>query len=79
MPKLPQVSGKDVVKALQKHGFSIVSQRGSHIKLKKTVDSSLSYTVIVPDHKIIKKGTLRSGILKPINLTVEEFQKLLKK
>jgi len=79
MPKLPQVSGKDIVKVLRKYGFSIVSQKGSHIKLKKTVSSGFSYTVIVPNHKIIKKGTLRNGILKPINLTVEEFTKLLKK
>jgi len=70
---------KDVVKVLTKYGFSVVSQKGSHIKLKKTVNSGFDFTVIVPNHKIIKKGTLRNGILKPINLTVEQFVKLLKK
>lgn len=79
MPKLPQVSGSDVVKALRKYGFSVVSQRGSHIKLKKVVNPGLHYTVTVPNHRIIKKGTLRNGILKPVNLTVEQFMKLIKK
>lgn len=32
MPKLPIVSGKDVIKALQKIGFSLSGQKGSHIK-----------------------------------------------
>jgi len=36
-------------------------------------------TVIIPMHKVIKKGTLRNGILKPINLMVKEFVELLKK
>ena len=79
MPKLPQVSGKDVIKALRKHGFSVISQKGSHIKLKKILDSGFSYTVIVPNHKVIKKGTLKNGILKPVNLSIDEFMKLLKK
>lgn len=73
MPKNPVVSGRETVKILQKLGFEIVSQRGSHIKLAKG-----SKKVIVPNHKQIKKGTLRNGILKPIGLEIEEFAKLLK-
>ena len=67
MPKLPQVSGKEVIKALRKIGFEKVSQKGSHIKLERH-KGSLTQIIIVPDHKIIKKGTLRNGILKPIPL-----------
>lgn len=78
MSKLPQVSGKDTAKALQKIGFTIISQRGSHLKLARK-NNDQHQTVIIPLHKIIKKGTLRNGILKPINLTVEQFMKLLKK
>ena len=33
MTKLPQVSGRDVIKVLQKIGFKISQQRGSHVKL----------------------------------------------
>jgi len=78
MSKLPQISGKDAIKALQKIGFKIVQQRGSHVKLSKIVNNQ-KQTVIVPQHKIIKKGTLRNGILKPINMSVDDFVKLLKK
>lgn len=78
MSKLPQVSGKDTVKALQKIGFRIVSQKGSHVKLERKTDDRRQ-TVIIPMHKILKKGTLRNGILKPINLTVDQFVELLKR
>ena len=78
MPKLPQVSGHDVIKALRKIGFEKVSQKGSHIKLQR-VKGDLTQTIIVPDHKVLKKGTLQNGILKNIPLAVEEFLDLLKK
>jgi len=78
MPKLPQVSGKVVVKTLRKIGFREVSRKGSHIKLQRT-KNNFTETVIVPDHRLLKKGTLRNGILKPINLSVDDFLKLLKK
>jgi predicted RNA binding protein YcfA (HicA-like mRNA interferase family) len=76
MPKLPQVSGKQTIKALQKIGFVKVSQKGSHIKLVREKGNRKTI-VIVPDHKVLKRGTLRNGILKTIPITAEEFIKLL--
>lgn len=73
MPKLPVVSGEEMVKAFTKLGFTIVSQRGSHIKMKHPDGR----TVIIPNHKVIKKGTLKKGILNPLNISVERFLKLL--
>ena len=78
MSKLPQVSGKETIQALRKIGFEVVSQKGSHVKLSRTI-SSQKQIVIVPNHKIIKSGTLRNGILKPITLSIDEFTRLLKK
>ncbi len=78
MSKLPQVSGRETVKALQKLGFIIIHQKGSHIKLSRIVGTQ-KQIVIVPSHKILKKGTLRNGILKPLNISIEDFIKLLKK
>ncbi|MBI4096733.1 MAG: type II toxin-antitoxin system HicA family toxin [Candidatus Levybacteria bacterium] len=78
MPKLPQASGKETIKALQKIGFTIVHQGGSHVKLAR-ISSDQKQTLIVPLQRILKKGTLRNGILKPINLSVDDFIKLLKK
>lgn len=68
MPKLPIVSGKELVKAFKKMGFELVSQRGSHIKMKHR-DGRV---VTIPDHKMIKKGTLKKGILNPLSVSVEE-------
>lgn len=78
MSKLPQVSGKDTIKALQKIGFEIVRQKGSHVRLERTTDNQ-TQKVTVPMHKVIKKGTLRNGILRAINLKIDDFIKILKK
>lgn len=75
MPKLPQVSATDLIHAFRKIKFEAVHQRGSHIKMKNPSGE----TVTIPNYKIIKKGTLKKGILNPIHLTVEELIKLLKK
>ena len=74
MPKLPVVSGNDLIKIFKKVGFIIVSQKGSHIKMKNT-DGKV---VTIPNHKIIKRGTLKKGILNPLGITVEQLIKLLK-
>ena len=76
MPDYPIVSGKETIKALEKGGFARVSQRGSHVKMRKT-ESHGAHTVIVPLRKVIRIGTLKS-ILRQAHLTPEEFGKLLK-
>ena len=71
-PSLPIVSGRDVVRALAKIGFLEVSQRGSHVKLRNEANR----TVIVPMHRELALGTLRS-VLRQADLTVEGFTELL--
>ncbi len=75
MKGLPVVSGNKVIRALQKKGFLVVHQRGSHVKLKKTEGDKV-YIAIVPMHRELAKGTLKS-ILRQANLTVEELNELL--
>jgi len=70
MPKL--YSAREVIKALRKAGFEIVSQKGSHLKLRGIVDGKLQ-TVIVPNHKEIAQGTFKS-ILSQADLTKSEFE-----
>jgi predicted RNA binding protein YcfA (HicA-like mRNA interferase family) len=72
--ELPQVSGREVVKALRKVGYEQDRQRGSHIVLRQTVEPHRR--VVVPDHKEVAKGTLRA-IIKQVGLTLDEFKKLL--
>lgn len=77
MKKLPQVSGKETLKALSRIGFHVVHQRGSHVKITRTIGNQ-KQTVTIPLQKVLKKGTLRNGILKSINLSVDDFIELLK-
>ncbi len=73
MPKLPVVSGEEVIKALSKIGFRTRKGKGSHVVLQRPNDYR---NVSVPLHKRLKPGTLR-GIIKQSGLTVEEFIELL--
>lgn len=73
MPKLPVVSANQLIKVLKKLGFGIVSQQGSHIKMRHS-DGRIA---IIPNHKTIKKGTLKKGILNPLSISVKELIDLL--
>ena len=56
------MSGKEVCAILERHGFAEVRRRGSHIVMQRVDDDGSTTTVPVPDHKELKKGTLRSII-----------------
>ncbi|MBI5614526.1 type II toxin-antitoxin system HicA family toxin [Candidatus Gottesmanbacteria bacterium] len=73
MGKLSSLSAREVERALKRAGFVFVSQKGSHKKFRRTRSDGRVETVILPDHKHIKEGTLRKGILRPINMSAEEF------
>ena len=74
MPKLPVVSGVDVVKALAEVGWELDHQTGSHMILRHKEPPHRRLTV--PRHRELGKGTLRA-IIRESGLTVEEFLKLL--
>lgn len=79
MGALSNVSARQAIRAFQKAGFSVISQRGSHVKMRRTPASGKQETIIVPNHKHIKEGTLKKGILRPIGMTTKEFIALLPK
>ncbi len=58
MGDLPVVSGRSVVKALRKLGYAFDRQRGSHMILRQK--DPPHRRAVVPDHKEVAKGTLRS-------------------
>jgi len=68
-------SGADVVRALQRAGFSEVGQKGSHVKLRRERDGR-TQTVIVPLHAELAPGTLAS-IGRQSGLSKEDIGKLL--
>jgi predicted RNA binding protein YcfA (HicA-like mRNA interferase family) len=70
--KIPRdVNGPEAVRALRRAGFETLRQTGSHLIMRKE-----SRTVVVPQHKPIKPGTLK-GLIEQAGMTVEEFTELL--
>ena len=67
MPRLPRLSSRDAIRALERLGFSIIRQRGSHIVLRRE-----SVTCVVPQRSELKLGTL-SSILQQADVGIEEF------
>jgi predicted RNA binding protein YcfA (HicA-like mRNA interferase family) len=66
-PELPTVSGRDVVRALERLGFSAVRQRGSHVVMRRETAGC-----VVPLHRELKIGTLIS-VLKQAGIQREAF------
>ena len=73
MSRLPRVSGREVVAALQRIGFRLRRQHGSHMIMRR--DLPFAQTV-VPDHREVDTGTLRA-ILRQTGIGVDEFLKML--
>ncbi len=73
--KLPRIEGCEVVRALERAGFEVRRQKGSHVHLRRDTDQK-RVTVPVHSGKTLPPGTLR-GILRDASLSVEEFHKLL--
>lgn len=72
MPRLPIFSGREIIRILNKIGYSQVRQRGSHIRLMCPKRKAIT----VPDYKVIGRGLLRK-ILRDAELSVEEFNKII--
>ena len=73
--KLPVVSAKELIRALEKDGFQTIRQKGSHVILQKRTAQEV-LTTVVPYHDEIAKGTLRS-ILRKARISPEQLTKLL--
>lgn len=75
MPKLPAIEGKELVKLLEKCGFSVVRTRGSHVRLR--AEDGRIATVPIHAGKILPKGLLRKIIREDMEMTLDEFMELL--
>ena len=76
MPNLPHLSGKEIVRTLERLGFVQARQRGSHVVMKKSVPEG-SIGCVVPLHGEVAIGTLHS-ILKQAKVSPDEFIKVVK-
>ncbi|MBI2996275.1 MAG: type II toxin-antitoxin system HicA family toxin [Candidatus Melainabacteria bacterium] len=75
MKKVPSLNFFKVIRALQRAGWIVVRQKGSHIRLHKHTASEI-LKLTVPAHNPIKRSTL-SHILKQAGISLEEFEKYL--
>ena len=72
---LPAISGKQLVRALQRGGFLVLRQKGSHVSMEKRSGGNY-WRTIVPMHREIRPGTL-SDILNQTGLSKKELAELL--
>ena len=74
-PKLKRLSGKEVISILNKFGFVLFTQRGSHIKLRRIGSAGDKQTLTVPSHDELDVGTLRAIIRQASRYVPEEYLK----
>lgn len=74
MVKLPRVSGKEMLRFLEREGFAVLRIRGSHHFLNR---GDTDTVVPVHGNRPLKMGTLRK-ILRNIGMTPTEFAERLK-
>jgi len=74
-PKMPVISGEELIRALRKFGYESVRQKGSHVRLRHP-DNPQRQPVTVPLHVEIAFGTLRR-ILRDAAITVEQLRSVI--
>lgn len=75
-PRLPRVTGSEVIKALYRTGWYPERQKGSHVHMRHPDRPGMRVTVAVHTGETIKPATLRT-ILDQAGLTVDQFVELL--
>ncbi len=71
--RLPVISGGQLMKALERAGWQMVRQRGSHVRMKHP---ERRISVTVPLHRELKRGTL-AGILNDAGLDGDRLRRFL--
>ncbi len=77
MPRLPKISGSNMIKFLESNGFDIKRVKGSHFFLENKSDN-LRTTIPFHGKEVLRPGTLL-GILKDISMSKDDFCIKLKK
>jgi predicted RNA binding protein YcfA (HicA-like mRNA interferase family) len=67
MPELPRISGDEAINVFIRLGFYLARQKGSHVVMRRK-----DRGCVIPRHKELALGTLRSAI-RQAGLSVEEF------
>lgn len=76
MSKVPSLSYVQIIRALQRDGWTVVRQRGSHIRMQKRFGDEVM-KLTIPAHRPVKRSTL-SHILKQAQLELDDFLELIR-
>jgi predicted RNA binding protein YcfA (HicA-like mRNA interferase family) len=71
MSIVPSLAYDRIIRALQRDGWVVVRQKGSHVRLQKHTPSE-TLKLTIPAHRPVKRSTL-SHILKQARLSVDKF------
>ncbi|MHA1379655.1 MAG: type II toxin-antitoxin system HicA family toxin [Candidatus Helarchaeota archaeon] len=72
MPKLRSLSGEEVIKIFFEFNFKVVSQKGSHVKLRRVLPDGTRQTLTIPLHKELDKGTIKAIFRQALRYIPEE-------
>jgi len=60
MSRIPRdIGGQELIKLLNKYGYAVIRQTGSHIRLQSEI-KGIAHVITIPDHKPVKIGTLNN-------------------
>jgi predicted RNA binding protein YcfA (HicA-like mRNA interferase family) len=71
------ITGKELVKLLEKIGFVVVRINGSHHRMRH--DDGRVTTVPVHKNEDLPKGLLRKIVREDLQMTIEDLEKLINK
>lgn len=60
MPKLRRLSAREILRVLRTFGFTVVSTRGSHAKLRRETEGGSRQILTVPLHRELTPGTVQA-------------------
>jgi predicted RNA binding protein YcfA (HicA-like mRNA interferase family) len=72
MPRLRRLSARQILRVLQASGFSIVSVRGSHAKLRRETEGRPPQILTVPLHRELAPGTVQAIYRQALRFIPEE-------
>ncbi len=73
MPRLPNITSAEAIRAFSRGGFLAEGEKGSHVRLK----NSEAQQLIIPNHTGDLKRPLLKALIKQASFTEDEFRKLL--
>lgn len=60
MPKLKTLSGSDIIKIFAEFGFKVASQKGSHVKIQRSLSGGARQSLTLPNHTELDRGTIKA-------------------